>query len=269
MTTEEVVNLVPAINRLFSAIARTVPIKEGMTRAIIAIELIGLAMLLQDRFGFIHLLDVRLRIFIAEETEHWRLQIRRQINRRDRTLRPGTILVREWNGALERVTVLDVGFAWNGTTYHSLSGVAFAITGTRWNGPRFFGLRGAAAAAGPAVHFQRVNSVAELDRAVRASAGKPVMLDFYADWCVSCKEMERDTFSTSVVKTRLDDMVALQADVTANLEEHKALLKRFDLFGPPGIILFDRKGNEIMGLRVIGFQKAEKFAGVLDEVLKF
>jgi hypothetical protein len=67
--------------------------------------------------------------------------------RRDRTLRPGTILAREWNGALERVTVLDVGFAWNGTTYHSLSGVAFAITGTRWNGPRFFGLRGAAASS--------------------------------------------------------------------------------------------------------------------------
>ncbi|MBK5959280.1 hypothetical protein CCR97_13845 [Rhodoplanes elegans] len=67
--------------------------------------------------------------------------------RRDRTLRPGTILVREWNGALERVTVLDAGFAWNGTTYHSLSGVAFAITGTRWNGPRFFGLRGAAASS--------------------------------------------------------------------------------------------------------------------------
>jgi thiol:disulfide interchange protein DsbD len=64
-------------------------------------------------------------------------------------------------------------------------------------------------------------------------------------------------------------MVKLQADVTANNAEHQALLKRFRLFGPPGIIFFDKNGNEINGLRVIGFQNAEKFASVLDEVLKF
>jgi thiol:disulfide interchange protein DsbD len=80
--------------------------------------------------------------------------------------------------------------------------------------------------------------------------------------------MERDTFSTSVVKTRLDDMVALQADVTANLEEHKALLKRFDLFGPPGIVFFDRHGEEVKGLRVVGFQPADRFAATLDTVLR-
>jgi thiol:disulfide interchange protein DsbD len=130
------------------------------------------------------------------------------------------------------------------------------------------GLRSASAPAAQAVHFQRVNSIAELDSAVRAAAGKPVMLDFYADWCVSCKEMERDTFSAASVQTRLDNMVALQADVTANLDEHKALLKRFDLFGPPGIVFFDRRGEEVKGVRVVGFQPAERFAATLDTILR-
>ena len=152
-----------------------------------------------------------------------------------------------------------------------ITGIALiigALSGARDVLQPLSGLRGAAAVTGPAVHFQRVSSLAELDRAVRASAGKPVMLDFYADWCVSCKEMERDTFSASVVKSRLDDMVALQADVTANLEEHKALLKRFDLFGPPGIVFFDRRGEEVKGLRVVGFQPADRFAATLDTVLR-
>ena len=95
------------------------------------------------------------------------------------------------------------------------------------------------------------------------------MLDFYADWCVSCKEMERFTFTDASVRQRLAGMVKVQADVTANNAEHQALLKRFRLFGPPGIVFFDKNGIEINGLRVIGFQNAEKFAGVLDEVLKF
>ena len=130
------------------------------------------------------------------------------------------------------------------------------------------GLRSAAGPAGPDVHFTRVADLAELDGAVRGAAGKPVMLDFYADWCVSCKEMERDTFSAGAVKSRLGQMVVLQADVTDNLEAHKALLKRFDLFGPPGIVFFDRRGEEIKGLRVVGFQPPERFAATLDTVLR-
>jgi thiol:disulfide interchange protein DsbD len=119
------------------------------------------------------------------------------------------------------------------------------------------------------VAFQRVSDADEVDKAVRAAAGRPVMLDFYADWCVSCKEMERFTFTDSRVQAKLEQMVKLQADVTANTAEHGVLLKRFRLFGPPGVIFFDRDGREIPGLRVIGFQNAEKFAGVLDQVLAF
>ena len=104
----------------------------------------------------------------------------------------------------------------------------------------------------------RVRSSAELDERLRAP-GRPVMLDFYADWCVSCKEMEAFTFSDPRVRTRLGDLLLVQADVTANNEADKALLKRFSLFGPPGIIFFDARGREIRGLRVIGYQNADRF----------
>ena len=108
----------------------------------------------------------------------------------------------------------------------------------------------------------RVESSAELE-AKLASAGKPVMLDFYADWCVSCKEMEHFTFSDPRIKKEFESMLLLQVDVTANSAEHKALLKRFSLFGPPGIIFFDSQGREIRGLRVIGYQNAERFLKTL------
>ncbi len=118
----------------------------------------------------------------------------------------------------------------------------------------------------PAPHglaFQRINSVAELNEKLR-SPGKPVLLDFYADWCVSCKEMESFTFTDARVKAKMQGMTLLQADVTANTDEHKELLKRFSLFGPPGIVFFDAGGAEIRGLRVIGYQKADTFLGALD-----
>ena len=115
--------------------------------------------------------------------------------------------------------------------------------------------------------FERINSVEELNEKLRAP-GKPVMLDFYADWCVSCKEMEVFTFTDAKVKEKLGGMLLLQADVTANTEQHKELLKRFSLFGPPGIIFFDARGAEIRGLRVIGYQKADKFLVVLERAGK-
>ena len=132
------------------------------------------------------------------------------------------------------------------------------------------GLR--APAAGSQAHetpFERVSSLADLDARVRAAAGRPVMLDFYADWCVSCQEMERYTFTDERVRARFKEMVLLQADVTANTPDHAELLKRFRLFGPPGIVFFDREGREIQGLRVIGFQSAERFVTVLDRAIAF
>jgi thiol:disulfide interchange protein DsbD len=128
-------------------------------------------------------------------------------------------------------------------------------------------LRGEVAAAeAQRVQFERIRSVAELDARLK-SAQRPVMLDFYADWCVSCKEMERFVFSEAQVKAQLDRMLLLQVDVTANMPEDKELLKRFSLFGPPGIIFFDRDGKELAGLRVVGYMPAERFVQVLDRAL--
>ncbi len=116
----------------------------------------------------------------------------------------------------------------------------------------------AAATAGSLVGFRKVTSVAELDEALR-TAGKPVMLDFYADWCVSCKEMERFTFTDARVQGKLAGALLLKADVTENNAQDRELLKRFRLFGPPGTIFFDPQGRELTGVRVIGFQDAERF----------
>jgi len=110
--------------------------------------------------------------------------------------------------------------------------------------------------------WQRVATLGELTEKLK-TAGKPVMLDFYADWCVSCKEMESFTFSDAKVRAQLDGMLLLQADVTANNEADRALLKRFFLFGPPGIVFFDAQGREIRGLRVIGYQNPERFLKTL------
>ncbi|WP_175780933.1 protein-disulfide reductase DsbD [Burkholderia anthina] len=120
---------------------------------------------------------------------------------------------------------------------------------------------GAAAgqAGGPA--FASVRSSAELNTLLKTS-DRPVMLDFYADWCVSCKEMEHLTFTDARVQARLGQLHLVRADVTANNPDDQALLKRFNLFGPPGIIFFDRSGNEIG--RVVGYQAAETFLRSLD-----
>ncbi|CAI8851422.1 MULTISPECIES: protein-disulfide reductase DsbD [Burkholderia] len=117
----------------------------------------------------------------------------------------------------------------------------------------------AAAQQGPA--FASVRSSGELDTLLKASS-RPVMLDFYADWCVSCKEMEHLTFTDSRVQARLAQLHLVRADVTANNPDDQALLKRFNLFGPPGIIFFDRNGHEIG--RVVGYQAADTFLRSLD-----
>ena len=113
-----------------------------------------------------------------------------------------------------------------------------------------------------ATPFTRVVSLADLDEKLK-SAGRPAMLDFYADWCVSCKEMERFTFSDARVRREMEGLLLVQADVTKNSEADRALLKRFSLFGPPGIIFFDAQGREIPGLRVIGYQGPDRFLKTL------
>jgi thiol:disulfide interchange protein DsbD len=120
----------------------------------------------------------------------------------------------------------------------------------------------------PAAHtdFVRVRSVAELDAALAQTGGKPALLDFYADWCVSCKEMEKFTFTDPRVREKFARMVLLQIDVTANNADDKAMLKRFQLFGPPGIILFDGQGRELADKRVIGYQNADQFLQSLQVI---
>lgn len=127
------------------------------------------------------------------------------------------------------------------------------------------GLGASAEKAEQTLKFERVKTVAELDQRIAQAQGKPVMLDFYADWCVSCKEMERFTFSDPRVQAKLKDFVLLQADVTQNNADDKALLKRFKLFGPPGIIFFDRNGQEST-YRVIGYQNSATFLKSLEQI---
>ena len=124
-------------------------------------------------------------------------------------------------------------------------------------------VRGAELSADSALPFTLVQNVAELDAALQA-AGRPVMLDFYADWCVSCKEMERFTFSDPQVRKRLSGALLLKADVTRNAAADRELLKRFSLFGPPGTLFFSADGVEIKRARVIGYQDTSRFLQTLD-----
>ncbi len=121
---------------------------------------------------------------------------------------------------------------------------------------------GGAAGTHEELEFRRIKTVADLEQAVAQAANRnqPVMLDFYADWCVSCKEMEKYTFSDPQVQAELEDVVLLQADVTANDAEDQALLKHFRIFGPPSIIFFGPDGQERRPYQVVGFMPADDFA---------
>ena len=114
----------------------------------------------------------------------------------------------------------------------------------------------------PRLSFQPIKSVADLDRAVtQAQAqGHAVMVDFTADWCTSCKEMERYTFTDPAVQAALSNTVLLRADVTQNDADDQALLQHFGIFGPPTIAFYGSDGRERRDFRVVGYMKAPDFA---------
>ena len=117
------------------------------------------------------------------------------------------------------------------------------------------------------LQFERVKNLAELDARVAQARGKTVMLDFYADWCVSCKEMENITFADAKVQSQLKNTLLLQIDLTANNEDDKAFLQRYQLFGPPAILFFNREGKEQADYRVIGYQNPEQFLAWIKNVI--
>jgi thiol:disulfide interchange protein DsbD len=116
------------------------------------------------------------------------------------------------------------------------------------------------------MHFSRIQSIAELDRQLQQASRQQqwVMLDFYADWCISCKEMAAYTFSDPKVQQRLANLVLLQVDMTGNTEADKALLKRFQLIGPPAVLFFSPNQQEQQQYRVIGYQDSVTFLAGLQ-----
>ncbi|MFT7564763.1 MAG: thiol:disulfide interchange protein DsbD, partial [Bacteroidia bacterium] len=143
-----------------------------------------------------------------------------------------------------------------------------AAGGNNWMKP----LDGILAGSRPAVNhieFQRVKSIGELDTALNqaSTVSKPSMLDFYADWCVECIRMERNTFPEDTVQALLKQIQPLQADVTANDDTDQALMKKFGIIGPPAILFFDRRGKEMRAYRLVGYFTPEEFGSHLQQVL--
>ena len=107
--------------------------------------------------------------------------------------------------------------------------------------------------------FLAVKTVADLEQALAQARGRPLMLDFYADWCATCHELEKYTFSNPRVQAYLSGMALLRADVTANDVANQIMLQRFALFGPPAILFFGPDGKELKAFRIVGYMPPERF----------
>jgi thiol:disulfide interchange protein DsbD len=173
-------------------------------------------------------------------------------------------------GALERLQPEASGWhkLWKGVGLIFFVYGGVLLVGAASGGKDMFqplqGLSISAAQSSPAnqsLSFQRIKGLAGLEQGLQQAraAGKPAMVDFYADWCISCKELEKYTFSNPGVQSALSNTVLLQADVTLNDAEDQALLKKFSLFGPPSILFFDTQGNELRQYRLVGFLEPAKF----------
>jgi thiol:disulfide interchange protein DsbD len=127
---------------------------------------------------------------------------------------------------------------------------------------------GGVAGAPTSLQFNTVKTLAELQQAVKDAKGQAVMVDFYADWCVTCKEMEKYTFADPAVQALLRNAILVKADVTTTNAETKALLKQFQIVGPPAILFFNKNGEELRPFRQVGFMPAAAFAGHLSKALQ-
>lgn len=147
--------------------------------------------------------------------------------------------------------------------------IGAASGGDDWMKPLKNVRSGAQLESGEHVTFQKIKSLDDLESSVsRANqSGKPAMLDFYADWCVECVRMERNTFGEPGIQTLFKQLQPLQADVTDNDETDQALMKKYGIIGPPAILFFDRQGKEMPAYRLVGYFEPDEFAEHLQSVL--
>ena len=147
--------------------------------------------------------------------------------------------------------------------------IGAATGGDNWLKP-LEGLRSHVSGAAPAEEhaaFRRIKSPVDLEEALAAYGGGGTMLDYYADWCVECKRMERNTFPDPGVQALMSELQLLQADVTANDEADQALMRNFGVIGPPAILFFDRNGQEMKAYRLVGYFEPDEFSAHLEKVL--
>ena len=117
---------------------------------------------------------------------------------------------------------------------------------------------------GEKVVFKKIKNIEELKQAI-AQSDKPVMLDFWASWCVACKEFEEITFKDTQVINKLQNFTLLKADVTANNADDKALQKMFSIVGPPGIIFWDKDKNEVKSSKIVGYKNPKEFLDIVNK----